>query len=72
MKRTLIDHIEKIYFSIPCNSGYVCENCKNKKLCETIQYLLHSLKEHYKCNENFYSCSKCDDRENCDIIQKIY
>ena len=58
MKRTLLDDIEKIYFSIPCNNcGRLCRECKNYKLCKPIAKLIISLKKHYKGNE---------------IIQKFY
>ena len=57
INRSLLDDVEKIYFSIPCTSGVSCEHCKNKVLCDLIQNLLKSLKKHYKGNE---------------IIQKIY
>ena len=46
-KRSLLDDVEKIYFSIPCTSGVSCEHCKNNELCKTICYLLSSLKKFY-------------------------
>ena len=57
VNRTLLNDVEKIYFSIPCTSGVSCEHCKNKVICDLSQKLLKSLKKHYKGNE---------------IIQKIY
>ena len=57
INRSLLDDVEKIYFSIPCTSGVSCEHCKNKVLCDLSRNLLKSLKKHYKYNE---------------IIQKIY
>ena len=57
IKRTLLDDVEEVYFSIPCTSGVSCEHCKNKLLCDLSQNLLKSLKKYYKGNE---------------IIQKIY
>ena len=57
INRTLLDDVEKIYFSIPCTSGVSCEHCKNKTICDLSENLLKSLKKQYKCNE---------------IIQKIY
>ena len=57
INRSLLDDVEKIYFSIPCTSGVSCEHCKNKLLCDLTENLLKSLKKYYKGNE---------------IIQKIY
>lgn len=45
--KTLLDDIEKIYFSIPCASGVSCEHCKNKVLCDLTANLLKSLKKIY-------------------------
>ena len=45
--KTLLDDVEKIYFSIPCTSGVSCEHCKNKLLCDLIANLLKSLKKLY-------------------------
>ena len=51
-KRTLLDDIEKIYFSIPCNNCVrLCRECENYKLCKPIAKLIISLKKHYKGNE---------------------
>ena len=47
MKRTLLDDVLKIYFSIPCTSGVSCEHCKNKVLCDLTENLLNSLKKFY-------------------------
>ena len=57
VNRNLLNDVEKIYFSIPCTSGFSCEHCKNKLLCDLTENLLKSLKKYYKGNE---------------IIQKIY
>ena len=57
INRSLLDDIEKIYFSLPCVSGCEYVNCGDSELCKRIQYLLKSLKKYYKGNE---------------IIQKIY
>ena len=72
VNRTLLDDVEKFYFSIPCTSGVSCEHCKNKVICDLSQNLLKSLKKFYICNRNFESCSKCSNIEECEIIQKIY
>ena len=47
MKRSLLDDVEKIYFSIPCTSGVSCEHCKNNVLCDLTANLLKSLKKIY-------------------------
>ena len=47
VNRTLLNDVEKIYFSIPCTSGVSCEHCENNELCKTICYLLSSLKKFY-------------------------
>ena len=70
--KTLLDDVEKIYFSIPCSSGVSCEHCKNKVLCDLTENLLNSLKKYYICNKCFSSCSRCSNILNCKIIQKIY
>ena len=72
MKKTLLDDVEKIYFSIPCISSCECIDCKNGELCKSIIRLLKSLKKHYICNKNINLCSKCNKKEDCEIIQKIY
>ena len=72
MKRTLLDDVEKVYFLLPCVSGCEYVDCENNKLCKTIHYLLKSLKKYYICNKNLKSCSNCNERLNCKIIQKIY
>ena len=72
MKRSLLDDVEKIYFSIPCTSEVSFEHCINKVLCDLTQNLLKSLKIYYICNKDFNSCSRCNNRLNCKIIQKIY
>ena len=50
MKNSLIDDVEKIYFSIPCTDCRLCRQCKNYKSCKTIAELILSLKKHYKGN----------------------
>ena len=72
MKNSLLNDVEKIYFSIPCTSGVSCEHCKNIVICDLSQNLLKSLKKYYICNKNLKSCSNCTKRLNCKIIQKIY
>ena len=72
VNRTLLNDVLKIYFSIPCTSGVSCEHCKNKVLCDLTENLLKSLKKHYICNKNLKSCSNCNERLNCKIIQKFY
>ena len=72
INRSLLDDVEKIYFSIPCTSGVSCEHCKNKVLCDLTQNLLKSLKKYYICNNVFNSCTRCNNIEECEIIQKIY
>ena len=76
VNRSLLNDVEKIYFSIPCTSGVSCEHCKNKVLCdltqELLKELLKSLKKYYICNKDFNSCSMCKNILNCEIIQKIY
>ena len=47
MKRTLLDDLEKIYVSIPCNSQKYCYDCKNFKPCKTIAKILISLRKFY-------------------------
>ena len=70
-KRTLLDDVEKVYFLLPCVSGCDYVNCENNELCKRIKYLLKSLKKYY-CIKDFNSCSKCDNKEKCEINQKIY
>ena len=72
VNRTLLDDVEKVYFSIRCTSAYKCECCKNKQICDITKNLLKSLKIFYICNRNPESCSKCSNIEGCEIIQKIY
>ena len=59
INRSLLDDVEKIYFSIPCTSGVSCEHCKNKVLWDLTQNLLKSLKK-YECNKDFNLCNRCD------------
>ena len=72
MKRTLLDDIEKIYFSIRCTSPVSCGRCRNKLICKITANLLKSLKKHYLCDKNYELCKTCDKIEECEIIQKIY
>ena len=51
-KRTLIDDLEKIYYSLVCETyeNEICRNCiycKNKKLCDTVLELLSSIVKFY-------------------------
>ena len=57
VNRTLLDDVEKIYFSIQCTSSYSCERCKNKLICDIAEDLMKSLKKFYRpvCNMNHYS-----------------
>ena len=71
INRSLLNDVEKIYFSIPCTSGVSCEHCKNKLLCDLTENLLKSLKKYY-CNKDFNLCNRCKNILNCEIIQKIY
>ena len=48
INRTLLDDVEKIYFSIRCTSAYKCERCKNKLMCDIVEDLMKSLKKFYK------------------------
>ena len=48
VNRTLLDDVEKIYFSIPCTSGYSCERWKNKLMCDIAEDLMKSLKKFYR------------------------
>ena len=48
VNRTLLDDVEKIYFSIECTSTYSCECCKNKLMCDIVEDLMKSLKKFYK------------------------
>ena len=47
INRSLLDDVEKIYFSILCSSGVSCEHCKNKVICDLTANLLKSLKKIY-------------------------
>ena len=47
VNRTLLDDVEKIYLSIPCNSQKYCYDCKNYKPCKTIAKFLISLRKFY-------------------------
>ena len=47
IKRTLLDDVEEVYFSIPCLSACECTYCKNGEFCNTLIYILNSLKKFY-------------------------
>lgn len=52
MKRTLLDDILQVYYTIPCvtdeNSFCTyCGYCKNKSMCKMIENLIKSMKEFY-------------------------
>ena len=57
VNRTLLDDVEKIYFSIPCSTAVSCEHCKNKLIFDVTEDLMKSLKKFYRpvCNMNHYS-----------------
>ena len=48
VNRTLLDDVEKIYYSIQCTSSYSCERCKNKLICDIAEDLMKSLKKFYR------------------------
>ena len=52
MKRTLLDDLEKIYYSIKCekeDNSYCkyCNYCKNKLICDTTLNLIVSIRNIY-------------------------
>ena len=47
IKRTLLDDVEEVYFSIPCMSACECTYCKNEEFCRTLIFILNSLKKFY-------------------------
>ena len=48
MERTLLDDFLKIYHSMPCNIIYKsCIECKNKKLCDTVEDVIKSIGDLY-------------------------
>ena len=52
IKRSLIDDLEKIYYSLMCETYEneicrYCIYCKNKKLCDTVHELLGSIVKLY-------------------------
>lgn len=47
MKRTLLDDVLQVYFTIPCNTTHICSSCKNDNICKTMFNLLKSLRKHY-------------------------
>ena len=51
MKRTLLDDFMEIYKNINCDSLYCnCNDCSNKKLCDTVEDMIKSIGDLY--NEN--------------------
>lgn len=53
MKRTLLDDLIEIYYSLKCvNDGskqcFSCKQCKNNRLCNKVYYLIYSIRNHYK------------------------
>ena len=60
MERTLLDDIEKIYFSLPCetednNYCYYCGWCKNLEFCKLLETIIYSLRKHYlQSTRNYY------------------
>ena len=47
VNRSLLNDVEKVYFSIPCLPVCECTDCKNKVLCDLTANLLKSLKKIY-------------------------
>lgn len=52
MKRTLLDDVFQVFYSIPCDfyeNCYCssCSCCKNKMFCSMVQNLIYSLMEIY-------------------------
>ena len=52
MKRTLLDDILQVYYSIPCEEAenaycFSCSCCKNKAICNMIENLINSIKKFY-------------------------
>ena len=52
MKRTLLDDLEKIYYSIKCekeDNSYCkyCNYCKNKSICDITLNLIYSIRKKY-------------------------
>ena len=47
INRSLLDDLERIYFSIPCTSGVSCEHCKNENICKTLCKVLLSIRKFY-------------------------
>lgn len=52
MKRTLLDDLIEIYYSLKCvNDGskqcFSCKQCKNNRLCNKVYYLIYSIRNHY-------------------------
>ena len=46
-KRTLLDDLEKIYYSMICIAYYGCAGCKKIELCKTLRYLINSIRKFY-------------------------
>ena len=46
VNRNLLNDVEKIYFSISCTC-WVCEHCKNKKLCDTVEDVIKNIGDLY-------------------------
>ena len=52
INRTLLNDLDDVYRSIPCEyeeneKRRGCSYCKNKDLCLTIIYLIHSIEKYY-------------------------
>lgn len=52
MKRTLLDDILQVYYTIPCDyiPHYFCSSCtccKNREMCFMIENLINSIKNFY-------------------------
>ena len=52
MKRTLLDDLLKVYYSIPCETyeNVYCESCsccKNRCMCLMLGNLIHSMRKYY-------------------------
>ena len=51
-KRTLLNDLEKIYYSLDCITidkihCYYCIYCRNVKMCKTIKSVIDSIKKYY-------------------------
>ena len=47
INRSLLDDVEKIYYSFRCNTEWSCNLCKYDGLCIIIHDLLNSLRKFY-------------------------